>query len=262
MIQDRRECFVCGRWTGLEEHHIFFGRNRKNSDEDGLTCWLCYEHHRGPQGVHHNRALDLRLKRIGQFIYEQSHTREEFMRRYGRNYDEGPEGTADHIERAEVVEAEDQDHQGPVIVNERGAEGDADAKGAPDAMSDYYPKKSGLPRDVYNSVLWLVRGYERKKDELDALITQSKSEEPRGAGRSDPTVQAAIRREKLRDDVQSVEGALMIVPEEYRSIVYENIRDTRPFRTFPAADYAHYQTWKHWRRQFMVEVARRKGWYA
>lgn len=85
MIQDRKECFLCGRWTGLDVHHIFNGPYRKRSDQDGLTCYLCRDCHRK---VHEEAALRLRLKKVGQFIYEQDHTREEFMERYGRNYDE------------------------------------------------------------------------------------------------------------------------------------------------------------------------------
>lgn len=85
MIQEQKECFLCGRLSDLEIHHIFNGPYRKSSDQDGLTCYLCRDCHRK---VHEEAGLRLRLKRIGQFIYEQDHTREEFMRRYGRNYDE------------------------------------------------------------------------------------------------------------------------------------------------------------------------------
>ena len=34
-------------WSYIEKHHAFFGRsNRKHSEEDGLTVYLCVAHHR------------------------------------------------------------------------------------------------------------------------------------------------------------------------------------------------------------------------
>ena len=129
-------------------------------------------------------------------------------------------------------------------------------------MSDYWTKSSRLPRDIYNRVLWLVRGYDRTKDELDSLITMDGSHgEGRGQGPSDPTVQAAIRRERLLDDFRAVEDARLMIPEEYRDVVFKNVKDTRPFKTFPEFDYAHEQTWKNQRRKFLREVARNKGWW-
>lgn len=84
MIQERKECFLCGRWTGLEHHHVFNGPYKKKSEEDGFMVWLCVEHHRQ---VHEDAELRLRLKKIGQFIYEQNHTRDEFRKRYGKSYE-------------------------------------------------------------------------------------------------------------------------------------------------------------------------------
>lgn len=258
MIQDRKECFLCGRWTGLEVHHIFNGPWRKIAEEDGLTCYLCRDCHRR---VHEEAEVRLRLKEVGQFIYEQSHTREEFVRRYGKNYDIS-EGVEDHLSGEELEQAEDQDHPMAASIDDRGGTGDPHAEGEEDAVSDYWTKSSRLPRDIYNRVLWLVRGYDRTKDELDSLITMDGSHgEGRGQGPSDPTVQAAIRRERLLDDFRAVEDARLMIPEEYRDVVFKNVKDTRPFKTFPEFDYAHEQTWKNQRRKFLREVARNKGWW-
>lgn len=84
-------CFICqipGNMQ-LEEHHIFFGTaNRKISEKYGLKVPLCYEHHRGTNGVHgkNGRSLDLRLKKIAQRKFEENHTREEFVKLIGKNY--------------------------------------------------------------------------------------------------------------------------------------------------------------------------------
>lgn len=94
MIDNTGCCFLCLNVDGnynfkdLEEHHIFFGRGKRElADEDGLTVQLCIEHHRtGKEAVHKNRTSDLLLKVIGQAKYEETHTREEFIKRYGKSY--------------------------------------------------------------------------------------------------------------------------------------------------------------------------------
>lgn len=83
-----KECWVCKTTYGLERHHIFFGSNRINSERFDLCVYLCHEHHRGTYGVHgmNGHELDLDLKRYGQQYFEINHSREEFMRIFGKNY--------------------------------------------------------------------------------------------------------------------------------------------------------------------------------
>lgn len=88
IIQDKKECIVCGSWN-VEEHHIYFGvAKRKLSEECGLKVWLCPTHHRGTNGVHgkNGHKLDVELKQLGQKAFEWNHTREEFIKIFGRNY--------------------------------------------------------------------------------------------------------------------------------------------------------------------------------
>ena len=88
ILQTNPECFICGAMRELERHHCFPGvPNRKHSEEDGLWVWLCADHHRGDISVHFNRNMDLKLKRYAQAKYEESHTREEFVGRYGKSYE-------------------------------------------------------------------------------------------------------------------------------------------------------------------------------
>ena len=87
-------CFICAEvykkyvWTDTEEHHVFFGTGKRElSDEDGLTVRLCKAHHReGPEAAHKNHLADMYLKVVAQAKYEETHTREEFMKRYGKSY--------------------------------------------------------------------------------------------------------------------------------------------------------------------------------
>lgn len=87
ILQDRKECFMCGTVLNLEKHHVLFGSAmRRIADKLGLTIWLCSEHHRGKYGPHQNRDTDLRLKRFAQSCYEDKHDRFDWMAKVGRNY--------------------------------------------------------------------------------------------------------------------------------------------------------------------------------
>lgn len=89
IIQENKECYVCGRTDLLHLHHIFFGSaNRKLSDQDGCICWLCMPHHLGKNGVHFNPDLDARLKKECQIAWMRTNEKsvEEFRFRYGKNY--------------------------------------------------------------------------------------------------------------------------------------------------------------------------------
>lgn len=86
IIQSEKKCFFC-QSPHVEEHHLYFGAKRKLSEKYGLKVWLCPAHHRtGPVSPHRNREVDLELKMMGQRKFEETHTREEFMRIFGRNY--------------------------------------------------------------------------------------------------------------------------------------------------------------------------------
>ena len=86
IIDQTKKCYVCGRTTGLHNHHIFFGKNKHNADEDGLTVYLCWEHHEGTNGVHGIKGskLNLELKLMAQKKWCQYYgkKRKDFIERY------------------------------------------------------------------------------------------------------------------------------------------------------------------------------------
>ena len=89
IIQDEKVCYRCRTPFGLHLHHICQGvGRRKHSDEDGLTVWLCYEHHLGKTGVHNDKVFDLALKRIAEekWLYVYDKTVKDWIKRYDRNY--------------------------------------------------------------------------------------------------------------------------------------------------------------------------------
>ena len=83
------QCFICGRYGPLEEHHVYRGPFRKKADKYGYTVHLCHFcHNEPPDGVHYNRKNDLLLKSIFQHraMDENGWSKEDFIREFGRSY--------------------------------------------------------------------------------------------------------------------------------------------------------------------------------
>ena len=86
LTDDMETCFLCGRPAECV-HHVFYGPDRKNADKENLVIPLCNRCHNMSDGaIHFNRDLDLKVKRLAQQAFEKSHTREEFMKLFRRNY--------------------------------------------------------------------------------------------------------------------------------------------------------------------------------
>lgn len=95
ILQSEKECYVCRKRYGmkavggLQQHHIYGGKNRKVSDRNGFWVWLLPIYHTGSNQAVHCRdgaALDLELKQDCQRKFEETHSREEFLRLIGKNY--------------------------------------------------------------------------------------------------------------------------------------------------------------------------------
>lgn len=87
LLSNEKKCYVCGTTRDLHKHHIYFGSNRKLSEKYGCWVYLCAPHHNmSNKGVHSDRELDLRLKKECQQAFEKKHSRDEFMRIFGRNW--------------------------------------------------------------------------------------------------------------------------------------------------------------------------------
>lgn len=83
---DQPQCFLCGRETGLEVHHIMAGPNRKLSTKYGLWCHLCHECHRGTEGAQYNRESGDYLKRQAQMAFEELYGHDKWMEIFRKNY--------------------------------------------------------------------------------------------------------------------------------------------------------------------------------
>ena len=90
--EDRSRCYICGKnasadYFGLDEHHVFFGPDRKYSEMYGLKVYICHDSCH-LNGVHKdaklNRSLQRKVQKIAMEHYGWSI--EDFRERFGRNY--------------------------------------------------------------------------------------------------------------------------------------------------------------------------------
>ena len=89
ILQDNKESYISGLTHNLEEHHVFFGTGKRTiSEKNGFKVWLTSFEHRGTDGVHgkNGHKLDLKLKQECQRKYEETHTREQFIKLIGKSY--------------------------------------------------------------------------------------------------------------------------------------------------------------------------------
>lgn len=89
IIQDKKECYVCGATYRLHSHHVYFGNPlRKISEKYGMKVYLCWEHHEGTNGVHgkNGHELDMKLKREGQVVFDKIYPDKKFIEVFKRNY--------------------------------------------------------------------------------------------------------------------------------------------------------------------------------
>jgi Zn-finger protein len=89
ILQDEKQCYFCESQQNLHCHHIFFGANRKISEQNGFKVWLCMDCHEGTDGVHgkNGHEKDIKLKQAAQTAYEDlGHTTEQFRQLIGKSY--------------------------------------------------------------------------------------------------------------------------------------------------------------------------------
>jgi len=78
------QCVLCGG-TASESHHVYGGGNRKQSEKYGFVETLCHKCHKNITDGK-APAQDMLLKKGHQAIFEQTHTREEWLQIIGRSY--------------------------------------------------------------------------------------------------------------------------------------------------------------------------------
>ena len=88
LVSQKGRCYLCGRYTQTEDHHIFGGHNRTLSEQYGLKVYLCQECHQfGEHAVHKDQTVMDELHRQGQEAFEeQIGSREQFRKIFGRSW--------------------------------------------------------------------------------------------------------------------------------------------------------------------------------
>lgn len=129
-------------------------------------------------------------------------------------------------------------------------------------MKEYQRNKNNpykLPHNVYMQVLYAVRDYDRLRDVYQNNLYNSSSAPdgtPHSTGPGDPTQNRALRMYSVGRQIESVEQALVIVPNEYRRGIIDNIK----YRCgYPVDVPAHPVTWSRWRSKFLWQVAKNMG---
>lgn len=139
----------------------------------------------------------------------------------------------------------------------------------------WYPKNAedmNITREAYFSTIWFIRDYDNMKEEAEDLLDQSPSNDgqPRGNDTSDPTAQAAERRERVLRDIKCIEDAFKTVPEYFRKPLYENLVHQVPEyklsinpndirKKHPEAINSAASAIQYWRVMFVCEVARNRA---
>ena len=86
ILQSEKHCYLCGRKTCLERHHIMAGPNRRWSEAFGVWVWLCHDCHTGTNGAQYDKELNVSLKRDAQGAFEEIYSHDEWMEVFGKNY--------------------------------------------------------------------------------------------------------------------------------------------------------------------------------
>ena len=86
-IQSDKVCYLTGRHDNLVRHHCLYGTHqRRKAEQDGLWVWLNAYEHRYIHDTIEGRPILHELQKEAQRVYEREHTREEFIKRYGKTY--------------------------------------------------------------------------------------------------------------------------------------------------------------------------------
>lgn len=136
-------------------------------------------------------------------------------------------------------------------------------------MRDYYPKQSEIPRDIYEQVRGIIRGYDRLINDRYILQhgTAQKAEGGRPSSPGAPTEDKAIRLAYLNDRIHAIDQAQMWMRGKLDGAVDYGFDPIRAFWDYNYYNAQHRRvkqndngpaprTWKRYRIRFAAIVAR------
>lgn len=89
ILQDKKQCYVCGSLNNIHIHEVYYGKNRQKSIANGLCIYLCGRHHnQSNEGIHFNHNLDLKVKKEMEkrWLEINNKTIDDFIKLIGKNY--------------------------------------------------------------------------------------------------------------------------------------------------------------------------------
>ena len=83
IYSDMTKCCECGSKIGIEKNEIFSGAYRQTSIRLGMVAPMCHECH---QRFHNDIMFNLKYKTMFQKEYMKTHSLDEFIKTFGKNY--------------------------------------------------------------------------------------------------------------------------------------------------------------------------------
>lgn len=125
-------------------------------------------------------------------------------------------------------------------------------------MRNYQRQKNNpylLPHNVYMQVLYLIRDYERLKEEYNELLYDPayKFDDRRRVigGISRPVENKALTLANISVKTRAIENAIASIPEHYRRGVWQNIMNGQHY-----PEGADVRTWQTYKQRFIYYTAK------
>lgn len=122
-------------------------------------------------------------------------------------------------------------------------------------MREYQTKREKiLPKDVWQVTLHTIRGYYRRKENLEDITDEQpdpRQPHVKGGVPGSPTEAKAVKREKDRDIVAAIDKALREIPKEYQHGVWQKVMYNAPY-----PDDAATKTYSRYKAEFIIRAAR------
>jgi len=122
---------------------------------------------------------------------------------------------------------------------------------------DYQPKKYEsyrLPHNVYMIALYIIRDYDRLKEEYENDIAYKPPDldgTPGGKGTTRPVESIALSLLNRHNQLHAIDTALALVPDMYRRGILANITRRRPYPPYTAV-----RTYSRHKQRFIYFVAK------
>ena len=134
---------------------------------------------------------------------------------------------------------------------------------------EYFPKYCELPKDVYEQVKAILRGYDRlKRERLDILYVTVRKEEgmPHGASAGDPTAKRAEKLAYIDQKLEAIDQSAVLMRGERGYRVYEGFDPVKAFLSYDYFNCQHKRTeqkpngpcrrtWNNYKYRFAAVIA-------